>query len=258
MHYHIEFPELADSFYISPYHRHTRIVDEPTEVEEARIKSVLETMCANGHLPTCMYNSVAFMRLREAVRANYQITWTSITPPMERLIYAISSTLQPRNVLCLGIFCGNTLTWNIGGAAGPGRVYDAEHLVGVEIEREPALLARRNLASIGINSVDVLNEDGFATIDAIDYPVDLLYLDAYGYDPESGQNPTKLIYLSMLKRVLPKLSQGAAILAHDTVNPEFVVGPAKRYLDYVQTSGDFSASYSVDIDEEGIEVTFKS
>jgi predicted O-methyltransferase YrrM len=174
---------------------------------------------------------------------------------MERLLYAINAIKQPKNALCLGIFCGNTLTWNVGAASGPGKCYQAEHLVGVEIEKHPADLAKKNLISIGMDEVEVLCEDGFKTIQEVDYPIDLLYLDANGYDPDTDTNG-KRIYLSMLKRALPKLTSDAVIIAHDTLIPD-VVEKAAAYLEFVRDSSNFRASFSLEIDEEGLEVTFR-
>lgn len=254
--YKVEYPECRGDYYITKRGTGSRVENESVEVEGAKVHKALEAFADGGHLPSTDYNERAFTDLREAVRANYEITWTSITPPMERLLYAISSIKRPRNMVCLGIFCGNTVTWNVGSASGPGKSYDASHLVGVEIEPGPSTLARRNLDSIGMDDVEILCEDGFETIARIDYPIDLLYLDAMGYDPDSGTPSTKLIYLSMLKRALPKLAPDAVILAHDVLIPEFD-GPAKAYLDYVRDSASFSASFCVEIDEEGLEVTFR-
>jgi predicted O-methyltransferase YrrM len=153
------------------------------------------------------------------------------------------------------IFCGNTVTWNVGAAAGPGKCYSAERLVGVEIDPEPALLARRNLASIGMEQVSILSEDGLDTIDRVDYPIDLLYLDPNGFDPESGQNNTKRLYYTMIKRAMPKLAPGAVVIAHDTLIPRFAE-QAQVYLDYMRDSANFRASFSVEIDEEGVEISF--
>jgi len=86
-----------------------------------------------------------FDDLRRAVKQHFNVPNTSISPPMERLLYAISATQRPANIVCIGIFCGNTLIWNIGSACGPGKCYEPDHLVGVEIMEESAKIARSNL-----------------------------------------------------------------------------------------------------------------
>jgi len=253
----IEYPDIADKYYLSQWGNRTRIEDEPPEVEIANVQKALSRMVEAGLLPGVEYPLGKFAALRKAVRDHYEITWTSITPPMERLIYALNAIVKPQNTLCIGIFCGNTLTWNVGAAAGPGKCYDARRLVGVEIEEDPAQLARRNIVSIGMESdVEVLCADGMQVLNEVDYPIDLLYLDPNGYDAETGVQSTKRLYYTMVKKAYDKLSDRAVILAHDTIIPGFLE-QAHEYLDFVRDKSNFRESVSVEIDEEGIEVTFK-
>jgi hypothetical protein len=65
-----------------------------------------------------------FEAVRAAVRSSFQIPWTSITPLMERVLYALAASQQAATVVCVGIFCGNTLVWNVGVSLEP----DAEGL----------------------------------------------------------------------------------------------------------------------------------
>jgi len=203
------------------------------------------------------FNEELFSALRNAVRENFNITWTSITSPMERLLYSISAVNQPRSIVAVGIFCGNTLIWNVGSACGPGKCYTAEHLVGVEIKDEPAALARENLNSIGIfDEVEVLAEDGHDVLDRIDYPIDLLYLDASGALPGTDGPNTKKIYLSLLRRAYDKMPHNSLVVAHDTL-PEWFVRDAGIYLDFVRDKTHFRESVSVEPDKVGLEVSVK-
>jgi len=199
---------------------------------------------------------VRFEALRSTVKENFEVPWTSIRPPMERLLYSIGAVNRPRNIVAIGIFCGNTLIWNIGSAVGPGKCYQSEHLVGVEIEKDACELAGRNLEKIGVRDVvDLRCEDGHETLDRIDYPIDLLYLDAYGLLP-GGTEPTKLIYLSLLKKAYDKLPKGAVVIAHDTIIPSFLK-QAQEYLDFVRDPSHFTASASIVPDDQGIEVSVR-
>ncbi len=195
-----------------------------------------------------------FDALRCAVKQHFHVPFTSISAPMERLLYAISATQQPANMVCIGIFCGNTLIWNIGSACGPGKCYEPDHLVGVEIEGESAKLARSNLELIGVlESVELLTEDGHNTIDKIDYPIDLLYLDATGKPP--GPRGKK-IYYTLLKQAYDKIPTGGLVIGHDTI-PEWFIRQAGDYLGFVRDKSHFRDSVSLEPDKEGIELSVK-
>lgn len=197
-----------------------------------------------------------FDALRSAVKAHFEITWTSIRPPMERLLYSIGAVNKPKNIVAIGIFCGNTLIWNTGSAVGPGKCFDSDHIVGVEIEKEPCDLAGRNLEKIGVRElVDLRCEDGHKTIESINYPIDLLYLDAFGTLP-GGTEVTKLIYLSLLEKAYDKLSKGAVVVAHDTIIPTFLK-QAQAYLDFVRDPNHFTTSASIVPDDQGVEISVK-
>lgn len=195
-----------------------------------------------------------FEALRRAVKQHFHVPWTSITAPMERLLYAISASQQPVNMVCIGIFCGNTLIWNIGSACGPGKCYEPEHLVGIEIESESTKMARSNLESIGVsNSVELLTEDGHETIDRIDYPINLLYLDATGKPP--GPRGKK-IYFTLLQKAYDKIPKGGLVIGHDTL-PEWFVNQAGDYLNFARDKAHFQDSVSIAPDSEGIELSVK-
>lgn len=198
-----------------------------------------------------------FERLRRQVREQFEIPWTSITPPMERFIYGISAVQQPANIVAIGIFCGNTLVWNVGASCGAGRCYEAEHVVGVEIEADSARLARSNFDRIGAGEeVQILEEDGHQVLDRVDFDIDLLYLDANGPLPGTEGPSTKMIYLSLLERAMAKLRPGSIVLAHDTI-PAWFRKQAGPYLDFVRDDSNFRMSVSIDPDHEGIEVSVR-
>ncbi|HEX29198.1 class I SAM-dependent methyltransferase [Candidatus Poribacteria bacterium] len=232
--------------------------DYPNLSEEENIEIAIREMKGYGMLPEDGdYDRERFAALRKAVRENFEIPWTSITPPMERLLYAIAAIHRPRNVVGIGIFCGNTLVWNVGPACGPGKVYQAEHLVGVDVDEKAIHIARDNFKRIGASDeVEILAEDGHAVLERIDYPIDLLYLDAHGPLPGTSGPSTKLIYLTLLERAYDRIPPGGIVVAHDTL-PEWFIRTAGKYLEFVRDRSNFRISLSIQPDKEGIEVSLK-
>jgi len=235
-----------------------RIIADPLLDEAENIDKSIAQMRELGVLTgSGECNHTLFENLRSAVKEHFEVPWTSITPPMERMLYSIAAVNQPRNIVAIGIFCGNTLIWNIGAACGPGGCYSANRLVGVEVENESAVLARTNLERLGVlNSVELLDEDGHETLDKADYPIDLLYLDANGPLPGTTGPSTKMIYLTLLQRAYDKMPPGSLVVAHDTL-PEWFVRNAGEYLDFVRNPAHFRESVSVEPDKVGIEVSVK-
>jgi predicted O-methyltransferase YrrM len=184
------------------------------------------------------------------VRENFDIPWTAITPRMQRLLYAIIAIAQPRVMVAVGIFCGNTFISNAGAAVGPGAAYKAQRLVGLEIKPEEAGRARRNVASIDAAKLaEVLAEDGIPWLRNCESTIDLLYLDA---DGPGGRG--KSIYLDLLEAGLRVLRPGSIVLAHNSVNCASDLGD---YLDYVRSPAHFRASMNMVVDDQGLEVSLR-
>jgi len=221
---------------------------EPEEKEIEIVDDVLRTLVEAGILPRRMYDKEKVLAHREAVAEWFEIPWTAITPRLQRLIYAINAIVQPRRMIAAGIFCGNTFISNAGAAVGPGKVYDAEDLVGVEIVPSEAERAEKNMRKI-----DPTGEARIVVADAVDvvrhyrHPIDLLYLDADG-DEERGKG----IYLDILKAAKPWLHPGSVVLAHNSVN---CTERLRNYLAYVRDPANMKASVNVVIDGEGLEVS---
>ena len=223
---------------------------EPPEREERVVAEALAALCAAGILPHARYDAERMLAHRRAVAETFEIPWTAISPRMQRLIYAINAIAQPARMLAAGVFCGNTFISNAGAAVGPGAVYRAEALVGIEILPEEAERAERNVRRLDPTGVArVVAADAVDFVGAWPDEIDLLYLDADG-DPARG----KAIYLDILKAGLDRLRPGAIVLAHNSVNC------AKRlstYLDFVRDPARFRASMNVVLDPEGLEVSVR-
>ena len=257
MHHVVTRPEWEDRYYQSAMGRSTKIEGETEAGEVAKVAHTLGELERLGILDGHAYDLDAFARLRAAVREHFEIPWTSITPPMERLLYAVAAVQRPRVVVAIGVFCGNTLVWNVGAADGPGKCCDADRLLGVEIKQGSVDTARKNLAAIGASAVDIRCEDGHDTLASLGEPIDLLYLDATGSKDEADPaRRGKAIYATLLDAAYGRLADGALVIAHDTI-PDWFPRQAQHYLDAVRDPTRFRLSAEVRIDEQGIEVTRK-
>ncbi len=222
---------------------------EGPESEIAVIDRALESLVTCGVLPHVRYDKELFDAHRAAVRERFDIPWTAITPRMQRLLYAINAIAQPRVMVAVGIFCGNTFISNAGAAIGPGACYRAERLVGLELRADEADRARRNIATLDHNGVDVaiLGEDGMPWLQDITQTIDLLYLD-----PDGPRGMGKSIYLDMLEAAWHALRPGSLVLAHNSVNSAHQL---VDYLSFVRDSAHFTESVNVVIDDQGLEVS---
>lgn len=223
---------------------------EPIEKEVAVVASALKVLHACAIIPTMEYDHEKMLAHRRLVRDTFEIPWTAITPRVQRLLYAISATAQPRTLIAAGIFCGNTFISCAGAAVGAGACYRAERLIGVEIDPERAEMARRNLAKVDPDGVtEIRCEDAVKTAREFKGKIDMLYLDADG-GPEKGKG----VYLDILEAAYDRLPPGAMVLAHNSVN---CAERLQHYLAFVRDSAHMRESVNVIIDGEGVEVTVR-
>lgn len=223
---------------------------EPIEHEIEVVSQALTALVQAGVLPHHHYDADKMLAHRDAVRERFDIPWTAITPRMQRLLYAINAIAQPRVMVAVGIFCGNTFISNAGAAIGPGACYEAHRLIGLEIRPEEADRAHRNVATIdSSHRAEILAVDGVPWLHAFDEPVDLLYLDADGH---SGKG--KSIYLDLVQAALHSLHPGSIVLAHNSVNSAHDLAD---YLEYVRDPAHFRESVNMILDDQGLEVSIR-
>jgi predicted O-methyltransferase YrrM len=221
---------------------------EPQEREVETVHAALVALVAEGIIPHTTYDGDRFLAHRAAVAERFEIPWTAITPRMQRLLYALNAIRQPRNLIAAGVFCGNTFIPNAGAGAGPGACYQAQALIGVEIKPEEAERAERNVRRLDPTGVArVVAADALDVVAGFSAPIDLLYLDA---DGDRGRG--KGIYLEIVQAAYGKLTPGALVLAHNSVNGGERVQP---YLDWVRDPANMRASLNVVFDREGLEVS---
>lgn len=236
------------SYRMDTHHPHR--VLEPRETEIAVVGEALAALHAAGILPHTRYDQARMLAHREAVRELFEIPWTAITPRMQRLLYAVNAILQPRNMIAAGVFCGNTFISNAGAAVGPGACYQASNLIGVEIVAGEAERAERNVRRMDPSGVArVVAGDAVDVVAGSSEPIHLLYLDADG-DARRGKG----IYLDILEQAYQRMPEGAAVLAHNSVN---CAPRLKHYLDFVRDPAHMRASVNVIFDPEGLEVSVR-
>jgi predicted O-methyltransferase YrrM len=226
-----------------------RQLETPAE-EMSAVDGALAALREAGVLDDVSYDHEKFDAHRTAVRENFDIPWTAITPRMQRLLYAINAVSKPEVMVAVGVFCGNTYISNAGAGVGPGAVYTPRRSVDIDIRTEEADRARRNVEAIDPDGAgEILGCDGIEWLREFDDTVDLLYVDADGRD---GQG--KKIYLEILQTALPKMPTGSLVIAHNSVN---AARELTEYFEFVRDESNFCASVNVFIDGEGIEVSSK-
>jgi len=229
-------------------HPHKELESAGKEAEA--VAAALETLVSAAILLHARYDHEKMLAMRRAVRENFEIPWTAVTPRMQRLLYAINAVHQPRTMAAVGIFCGNTFMANAGAACGPGACYKAARLVGIEIKEEEAERARHNVSRIDADgAAEIIAADGIEWLKDFDGVIDLLYLDA---DGPKGKG--KSIYLDLLEAGGHALHSGSIVLAHNSVNS---AADLKDYLAFVRNPGNFRESVNVIIDDQGVEVSRK-
>jgi predicted O-methyltransferase YrrM len=225
---------------------------EPLAHEVDVIDAGLAALVRAGVLPHSRYDRLKMLAHRQAVRLCFDIPWTAISPRMQRLLYAINAIAQPKTMVAVGIFCGNTFISNAGAAVGPGAAYRADRLVGLEIRPREAARARRNVEAILTESdrstqVEISAVDGIPWLRAMQGDLDLLYLDADG-----PRGSAKSIYLDLLLAALHALRPGSLVLAHNSVN---AAASMADYLGHVRDPTRFSQSVNMVVDDQGLEVS---
>jgi len=223
----------------------------PTPVANELAGKVLTTAVERGVLPAGEpLDWERFLAFRATVREHFEVPETSITPLMARVLYGIAALARPRRILGIGTYAGNALVWLVGPGFSRHRLYEGERAVGADPDAEATELARRNLAAIGVERVELRSEDGHATPAALGERWDLVLLDAD--DPVVRKG----IYLTLLDAVHPFLSAGGLLLAHDICVPKFRAD-IERYQTAVRNPERFETTLPLEVDECGLEVSRK-
>ncbi len=220
--------------------------------EASTVRSILAWLKDNGIVDVdATYDEKLFDAFRQEVKEKIAMPGTSISPVMERLLYMLCSVKTPRRVVGIGTYYGNALLWAAGASFGVGKSYNAEMVLGIDINVEATEGARRNFGRLAhTNHVELLAEDGLEALDRLDGPIDLLFLDADGKETGKG------LYLDLVMKAYDKLDSGAWVMAHDVVVPPFAKQLAD-YMAFVRNPANLTESILFDIDAFGLELSIK-
>jgi predicted O-methyltransferase YrrM len=224
--------------------------------EAGIVRSAVEFLAEHGvrshasGTPGQALDEERFQSYRAAIREHFAGGWTSFTPVMERLFYTLTAIRQPARMVEFGSYWGNTLAWFAGPAVGSDKLYQAESIVGVEIDERAVEVANDNFATIDAgNDVTLIAADAREVAPDLEGPIDYLYLEA----KEEGAPP---IYLELLQAVYDRLPRGAWVIAHDTYDKD-AIQELKPYVDWVRDPAHFGASFALDVDYCGAELSVK-
>lgn len=222
--------------------------------DECMVDSILEMLKKRKLVPTdAFYRKDAYDRLVKLTREDWFFPWTTFTRAMRRLFYMLSSVKQAKTVVGIGIFYGYTLAYSAAPSCGRDKAYSADKVYGIDINEKAIEGAKKNFSTLeGAEHVKLVAEDGRSFAECFDGTIDFLHLDA-----DDGKNG-KGLYLYLLRKLYPRLSAGAWVLAHDVTEPVFSKrGVFKEYLAYVRNAANFSESILFDIDNYGLELSIK-
>jgi predicted O-methyltransferase YrrM len=179
------------------------------------------------------------------VSTAFTIDESAITTRLARFLYNFSYVINPRNVLVVGSFQGNSLVWIAGGCSKDALC------VGVDIDTRANQKARDNFLSLGVTNVRIYDMDGHQASSLFSNDIDVILLDADS--PEQG----KKIYMSLTTALLPKLKPGGFLLAHDMIWPNFK-NDLNDFRCLISDRSQFAASIIVPIDRYGISICRKA
>ena len=222
-----------------------------TPAEEQVVDAALELLKSLGFVEAdASYDKTAFANHRRMIKKDFEGTWTSLSPTMERLIYMLTSVRRPVDLIELGSFWGYTLAWFAGPCVGPYRSFEAARVIGVDVNENVVSRARSNFAKLqNCEALELIAEDARTALERIPGPFDFAYIEAKS-DDDNG------LYLDLLKQIYDRLAPGAWVIAHDSIDWTFAEEMAE-YLPYVRDKAHFSESIAFEIDECGLELSIK-
>jgi predicted O-methyltransferase YrrM len=193
----------------------------------------------------------AFVRLSELIHERFVVPWTTFTPVMRRLVFALGLAARARHVVGVGTYVAYTYAWLLRDGADERCVPHLESAIGFDVDAEANALARRNCACLGHGErVSFIDADGCVGVARGKEPIDLLYIDLDA--PDAG----KRAYRTVLEAALPRLREGALILAHDSCVEKFRCD-IEQYHDLVRRSVMLSGPWNLPIDSCGLSVAVR-
>jgi predicted O-methyltransferase YrrM len=148
----------------------------------------------------------------------------AVGPAVGQLLNLLVRELHPYTVVEVGASYGYSTVWLAEAARAVG-----SRLVSMEIVPGKVDYARSRLAEAGLQEqVNFMIGDAQDSIRALEGPVDFVLMDLW-----------KELYTPCFELLLPRLSQGALIVADNMMHPEHFREDAARYRQAVAATGEF-------------------
>ncbi len=156
-------------------------------------------------------------RLAEETYATQDAAEMSVGPLEGAFLRFLVALKQPRSVLEIGVFTGWS-SIDMASALPPGAT-----MVACDVEPETTAVAQRYAEEAGVaDRIDYRVGDAFETIESLDGPFDLVFLDAWKSD-----------YIRYYEAVLPKLAADGVIVADNTLNALHGSEPIAAFNEHV-------------------------
>ena len=168
-----------------------------------------------------------FDQYRKFIYDNYNhgYNYSSIHPEDERLLYALSKILQPKNAFIAGAYYGYFAVWLMKSISEKGGM-----CVLSDINREACKLAEYNFKKLGLAGFSkIMCEDAIQLLSVRKEPIDFILLDAMGkWNDPRPEYRGKQIYVPILKAAGPLLAKGSAIVMHNVRPYDFETETGRR------------------------------
>lgn len=209
---------------------------------DIKIKQIIDKLVQHNILNSdTHFNNEKFHMFKKSLIGNIFLPSTTITPIMERMLFAITSSNNTKNIVILGSYYGYAVFWLAKGL----NQSVGTRVVGFDINKEACEGAVNNLRNINLDWVEIIREDAFTGINHFsDSSIDLLLIDV-------EKNGSKSDYSPLLENWYRKLKPNALVLAHDPVVNKFSED-FKSYYKLVEDKDRFTFSVTLPIDQCGL------
>lgn len=199
-------------------------------------------------IPYANVNWNNFIDYSDKIHTRFEIPFTTITPVMRRMLYAIGICCRPMHVIGLGTFTGYSITWLL--ASGFTKA-----LTCVDPDYDAQLIAKKNFhqsdQEFAYHYLVSDEEAAFSSLVDGKNEYDLIYLDID--DRVKGKSG----YADALKRYTNLLRPGGWVIAHDTTAQKFKAD----LVDFHQELNNkicFCAALTLPLDTCGISIIRKN
>lgn len=180
--------------------------------EEKMVDEILADLTNENVIYSSRYNKTAFLETRNNIQNNFfhndKVTY--IFPEEERLLYAITSILQPVNILFMGSYYGYWASWCA------LALQNSSNITVIDIDKTVIELSRFNISKLGLCNVKFVIDDAINYVSNNTTTYDLVVLDAEG-PKKTGpiELRDKAIYCPMAMAVVPKINSNGLLISHN-------------------------------------------